>query len=90
MFNSLKLKAVQIKSGITVDDIAKAMGVNVATVYRKMAGKSEFTASEMIAVKEILHIDFKSFCDIFLTANLRKRKKPKQHSRWKDECENFV
>ena len=75
MLNRLKLKAVQVESGISVEEISNKICLNQATVYRKMSGKSEFTASEMIAIKRILYIDFQSFCDIFLAPNLCKRKK---------------
>lgn len=70
MLNTLKLKAVQVESGINVEEIARRIGLNPVTVYRKMSGKSEFTATEMIELKKILHIDFQSFCDIFFGSEL--------------------
>lgn len=65
MLNSLKLKAALVESGVSVNDAAAKMGLNPTTVYRKIAGRSEFTAAEMIELKKILHIDFCSFCNIF-------------------------
>ena len=70
MLNTLKLKAAQVESGMNVEEIASKIGLKPVTVYRKMSGKSEFTASEMIELKKILHIDFQSFCDIFFGSEL--------------------
>lgn len=65
MLNTLKLKSRVIESGITVKEIAGEIGVNPATIYRKINGKSQFTADEMIKIKKMLHIDTVSFCNIF-------------------------
>ncbi len=65
MLNTLKLKSRVVESGISVKEIAGEIGVNPGTIYRKMNGKSQFTADEMLKIKKILHIDTVSFCNIF-------------------------
>lgn len=70
MLNTLKLKARVVESGISVNEIAEEIGVNPATIYRKINGKSQFTADEMLKIKKILHIDTVSFCNIFFGSEL--------------------
>lgn len=70
MLNVRKLKAARVESGISVREIADKIGLNPATVYRKMSGESELTASELIKLKEILHLNTDSFCDIFFGIKL--------------------
>ena len=65
VLNTRKLKAARVQAGVSIDEIAKGIGRNPATIYRKFDGKSEFTVSELIVLKDILHLDMTSFCDIF-------------------------
>lgn len=72
MLSTLKLKAARIQADIPIKEIAKRMGVNPATVYRKFDGKSEFTTSELLALKCMLGLDNEKFCDIFFSSELTK------------------
>ena len=74
MINVKRLKAAQVLSGFSNADLAGKIGINPCTLYRKMAGKSEFTASELLAIKEALSLDIESFNLIFFAQNLRKCK----------------
>lgn len=65
MINILKLKAARVEADLTMKKIADEIGLNPTTVYRKFDGKSEFTVSEMVAIKKILHLDNETFCNIF-------------------------
>lgn len=70
MLNTLKLKAAQIESGVTVNQIASIIGLNPVTVYRKMSGESEFTLSELYKMKNVLKLDRDDFCNIFFAPEL--------------------
>lgn len=70
MLDVIGLKTAFLQSGVSVKGIAAEIGVDPVTVYRKMAGKTEFTASELLALKKILHLDVQSFCNIFFADEL--------------------
>lgn len=57
MFNKLLFKAKVVSKGMTLKDIADYLGINNATLYRKMSGKSDFYRDEIQRLCEILHID---------------------------------
>lgn len=65
MLDTLNLKAARIKANVSVEEIAKEMGLNPVTVYRKFDGKSDFTVSELIVVKRLLHLSMTDFYSIF-------------------------
>ena len=66
----LRLKVARVRSGVSVDTLAQSMGVDRATVYRKLSGKSEFTLSELCAIKEQLDLDDFEFNSIFFNEQL--------------------
>ncbi len=43
-------------SGMTITAIAKKSGILRATLYNKKSGKSEFSASEITKLTEVLHL----------------------------------
>lgn len=49
MFDEKQFKAALLLSGVSLDDVAKAMNINKATLYRKMNGKSDFYRDEIQA-----------------------------------------
>lgn len=72
--NPTEFKIAQIIAGVSKEDMASALGVNIATVYRKINGESDFTLSELKKLKKILKLSSEDVDSIFLQTNLHKRK----------------
>ena len=54
MTNSELLKEKIEESGMTMVAIARKTGIKRETLYNKLSGKSEFTASEIVAMSKVL------------------------------------
>ena len=65
MYNERKFKAKLVEAGLTVEKLAEIIGINQATLYRKIAGKSEFTRIEMQVIQKALHLSREDLCAIF-------------------------
>lgn len=63
------LKEKMHESGMTMVSIAKKAGISRETLYNRLNGRREFTASEIIALSEVLNLSKKERDDIFLTTN---------------------
>lgn len=63
MTNTLKLKAAIVESGMTQAKIAKLIGVSPYTFHKKLHNRTDFKASEIKMLSDILHID--NINDIF-------------------------
>ena len=63
MFDKNKFKVQLILSGKTLQDVADILGVNLATLYRKMNGKSDFYRNEIQLLCQGL--DIKNPIEIF-------------------------
>lgn len=70
MANTLLLKEKISESGMTVKAIAIKTGILRETLYNKMSGKSEFTASEIVALSELLKLSKDDRDNIFLQKKL--------------------
>lgn len=68
MFNKKAFQLAVVSADMTYEDVAKAIGINVSTLYRKAHGKSEFTRSEIQKICDVLKID--SPMDIFFDNEL--------------------
>ena len=68
MFDRKKFKALLVLKGFTVGMVAKELGVNEATLYRKMNGESDFYRNEIQTICDLLEIDNPG--DIFFTQKL--------------------
>lgn len=77
----IEFKIAQIRAGVSKEDIAKYLGVNPATIYRKFNGESDFTLSELRKLKKMLNLINEDVDRIFLTDLLRKRKKQLNHKK---------
>ena len=69
MPNIEALKFKMNESGMTMVNIAKKAGMLRETLYNRLNGRGEFTASEIIALSEVLHLTKKERDDIFLSTN---------------------
>lgn len=65
MFNRNKLRAKMLEAGVTVDSLATTLGVNEATVYRKMSGNSDFLRNEIQLIKHKLCLTDDDVVSIF-------------------------
>lgn len=73
MFNQKKFKALLVMKDKTMQNIADLLGINQATLYRKINGSSDFYRREIQAICNYLEIEDPN--EIFLLKKLRKRKK---------------
>ena len=64
-----EVKKYALENGTTVDAMAKAAGMNRATLYVKLSGKTEFKVSEAVKMAEIMGIDLERFCNMALSAD---------------------
>lgn len=67
MFNKDRFQAKYIEHGLNAADVAKIMGINPATLSRKMNGESDFTRNEIQLFRSELglsarEIDYIFFC----------------------------
>lgn len=70
MLNAELLKSKINKSGISITAIASKLGLSREAVYHKMKGKSEFSATEIVVLTEVLHLSRDERDKIFLTKKL--------------------
>ena len=75
MYNERKFREKLVGAGLTVDKLAGKIGINQATLYRKIKGTSEFTRIEMQIIQNVLHLSREDLHTIFFLINLRIRKK---------------
>ena len=68
--NIPELKAECIRNNITLEELAARIGINSATLHRKMTGRSEFLRRELQAIKDILHLNDERFLFIFFSYKL--------------------
>lgn len=56
MFNKEKFRDCIYQNGMTLNNIASIMGVNMSTLYRKMNGDTDFTRNEIDVIRCHLHL----------------------------------
>lgn len=57
MFNKDLFKAQMLIAKVSIEDIAQALGINVTTVYRKLADNGRFDRDEIAILVKVLKID---------------------------------
>lgn len=70
MYNERRFREKLVGAGLTIERLAEIIGINQATLYRKIAGKSEFTRIEMQIVQKALHLSREDLCSIFFADEL--------------------
>lgn len=65
MYNYNKLLGKAKECGLTLEDIAGKIGLNVSTLSLKLNNKSEFRQKEMKAICELLNIHIKDISEYF-------------------------
>lgn len=64
--NREELRVAIIRKNYTNKQLAKELGIEEATLYLKMAGKTEFTLLEVRKISDILELSNEAFRNIFL------------------------
>lgn len=70
MFDITKFKIRLIEMKLTNEEVAQKMGINSATLYRKIKGNSDFTRQEIQALRKILLLNSETADGIFFTSKL--------------------
>lgn len=73
MFNKRLFKAQVILKGKTMREVSRELGIDEATLYRKMNGKSDFFRSEIQILCQFLAIE--SPTEIFFTDDIAQTQK---------------
>ena len=68
MFYANRLLAKMVEKGISKNDIASAMGIDNATLYRKLNGDSDFKRQEIEVVKSFLGLSIEEAEAIFFAS----------------------
>lgn len=55
-FNHLKLKGLMLEKGITQKDLAKAIGISVVSLNKKINGLTQFDAEDIVKISNELDI----------------------------------
>ena len=57
MFKENELKAQMARKGVTQEELAKALGLNASTLWRKLKADGNFTRNEIGIIMDYLEID---------------------------------
>lgn len=68
--NQTEFKIAQIRKGVSKEEMAKALGINIATLYRKINGETDFTLSELKKLKAVLELSNDDVDRIFFSCEL--------------------
>lgn len=66
MTDTKRLKSIVEQSGLKKTFIAEKLGITYQGYFKKENGKSEFLASEIAVMKDLLNLSTKDVNDIFL------------------------
>lgn len=67
MTDSTRLKSIIMDSGLKKTFIAEKLGLSYQGYLKKESGKSDFTSSEIVILKDILKLSNKEVSGIFLS-----------------------
>lgn len=70
MADMVLLKKKIRDSGMTITAVSKRSGILRETLYNRMNGKGEFTASEIVSLTQVLQLTKTERDDIFLKQKL--------------------
>lgn len=70
MFDQKKFKLAALEQGLSIEQIAVEIGINPATLYRKMSGVSDFTRCELQNLRRLLQLTPDQFEAIFFAPEL--------------------
>ena len=70
MFNRNKFRAKVVAAGLTLEAVAKKLGINPSTLDRKMSGTSDFSRKEIQILRKELSMTAAECDDIFFAEEL--------------------
>lgn len=70
MFNRNKFRAKVVEAGLTMEEVAKKIGINPSTLVRKVSGESDFSRNEIQILRKILSLTATECDDIFFAEEL--------------------
>lgn len=70
MVNKNLLMGYIKSSGHTLESLAEEVGMNPATLYRKINGITDFKRAEMLNLRRVLHLDAESADAVFFADEL--------------------
>lgn len=62
----VKLKAKMVEQGVNVEKLAKIIGTNRSSLYRKFNEPEKITVGDVVKMKEFLNISNSEAIEIFL------------------------
>ena len=65
LFKKNEFKAEVVRRDKTLEGVARAIGIDIATLYRKMTGASDFNRSEIEEVIKFLNLTNEEILRIF-------------------------
>lgn len=65
--DSTELKVEILRKGYTITSFVKAIGMGKKTFYAKLDGKSTFSQTEIVAIRNLLDLSDERLLDIFFT-----------------------
>ena len=57
MFNKVEFEVAMLRKGVKRTELAKALGIDVSTLYRKLENDGDFDRSQISAIMDYLDID---------------------------------
>ena len=70
MFNRNKFRAKVVEQGLTLEEVAKRIGINPSTLDRKMSGISDFSRKEIQILRKELSMTAAECDEIFFAEEL--------------------
>lgn len=66
-----------LREEVSLQQISKLLGINLATLYRKMRGDSDFYRDEIQQICDFLHLELKEKEEIFFDQKITETQKGK-------------
>jgi len=57
VFNKVEFEVAMLRKGVKRTELAKALGIDVSTLYRKLENDGDFDRSQISAIMDYLDID---------------------------------
>lgn len=70
MFQKNEFKAELVRRGLSVEQVAKMLGIDTVSLYRKMNGESDFFRNEIDVLRRKLNLSDADLLKIFFAKEL--------------------
>lgn len=70
MFKKNEFRAEVVRNGMSLEDVAKAIGINYVSLHRKMNGTSDFYRGEIEKIVRLLNLSGEDVLRIFFAKQL--------------------